>query len=371
MDGRLSRRTNPLDAWPLVLLFMLPGLAQADSVNAEWLSTTRALTMGNVGIASSDDPSTSTFYNPAALARSKKPVFEAFNPQTDFGFGNFSLSKSVTDWGKHSSYNASKELTKAKPGTASSVGFSLFPNVSSQNFSFGLLGRMQRWSYYKESDKTWRYYSRYLMVPTLGISMAIMGGRVRFGAAVRAIQITETNGTAPDTGSTVTNSESTGEGLGIGLDTGMLITMPWSSLPSLGLVARNVGDTAFPTRGLVKIGGGGKVDHAKIKMMYDAGFAITPKINQRDTLAFAVDMRDIQNRSQVPPIRHINVGMELGIGKKFFLRAGYSQAYWTAGIGLASKEGSLDLGTYGDELDPSAVGAVEDRKFSVRFTKRF
>jgi|GEM_PF-5513307 len=363
MDGSLYRA--------LVFLFMLPGLAQADSVNAEWVSTTRALTMGNVGIASSDDPTTAAFYNPAGLARAKKASFEVFNPQIDFGFGNFSLSKSAVDWGKHASYNAAKEMVKAKPGKASSVGFSLYPNVSSQNFSFGVLGRMHRWSYYRQSDQTWRYQSRYLIVPSLGLSMGIMGGRVRFGAAVRAIQVTETNGIVADTGSTILTNESTGEGLGVGLDAGMLITMPWSSLPSLGLVARNVGDTAFPTRGLVKWGGGQKVNHAKIKMMYDAGVAITPKIGQKDTLTLAVDMRDIQNRSEVRALRHFNVGMEFAFSKKLYLRAGYSQAYWTAGIGLASKQGALDLGSYADELDSVAAGAVEDRKFSLRYTRRF
>ncbi len=363
MDGRLYRA--------LVFLFMLPGLAQADSVNAEWVSTTRSLTMGNVGIASAEDPTTAAFYNPAALARGKKAVFEPFNPQFDIGTGLFSTSRQITDWSKHGSHGSSLDLVKAKPGSVSSGGFSIYPNVTAQNFSFGVLGSVKRWSHYKKGDLSWNFYSRWLVVPSLGISMAFGGGRMRLGAAVRAIQITETKGVVPDTGSSIALNESTGEGLGIGLDAGMLITLPWSALPSIGFVARNVGDTSFPSRGVLKIGGGSKVTHEKIKMTYDAGISISPKLGQRDVLTFAVDMRDVLNKTGAARQRHFNVGTELNISKRLFLRAGYSQAYWTAGFGLASKLGALDLGTYAEELDPVGEKSTEDRKISIRFSRRF
>ncbi len=363
MDGRLFRA--------LVFLFICPGLAKADRVNNEWVSTTRSLSMGNVGIASAEDPTTAAFYNPAALARAKKPSFEIFNPQADLGTGLFSTSKSITDWPKHASYGSSRELVKAKAGSVSSLSLSLFPNVSSQNFSVGVLMRMQRSSYYNSKDLTWNFYSRWLVVPSMGISMAIGGGRIRFGAAIRAIQVTETFGVNPDSGSTVPLQESTGEGLGIGLDAGLLITMPWASLPTLGFVARNVGDTAFPTRGFIKHGGGNKVDKEKISMTYDAGLSFSPKLGQRDTLVFAADYRDGLNKTAANDIRHVNIGLEYGAAKKLFFRGGFSQGYWTAGIGLASKEGALDIGSYADELHATKYNQVEDRKISFRFTRRF
>jgi hypothetical protein len=293
------------------------------------------------------------------------------NPQMDLGTGLFSTSKSVTDWPKHASYGSSRELVKAKAGSVSSLSVSLFPNVYSQNFSLGVLARIQRSSYYNSKDLTWNFYSRWLVVPSMGISMALGGGRIRLGAAVRAIQITETKGVNPDTNSTQPLQESTGEGLGIGLDAGMLITMPWGGLPTLGLVARNVGDTSFPTRGFIKHGGGNKVNKEKISGTYDAGFAISPKLGQRDTLTIAADYRDLLNKTGANDLRHANFGMEFKIGKKLFFRAGFSQGYWTAGIGLATKEGAFDLGSYADELHATKYNQVEDRKLSMRFTRRF
>lgn len=370
MDGRLFRAL--LFA---VLMTAAPGLGRADKLNNEWVSTTRSLSMGNTGIASAEDPTTAAFYNPAALAKLKKPVVEFFNPQMELGTGVFSLSGSILEWGKHGTYSASKEMVKAKPGKISSVGMSIFPNISSQNFSFGVLGRLHRWSHYDKNDGAWKYYSRYLVMPTMGLSMASLGGRFRLGLAVRMIQVTKTEGVEPDTAATTTAtlSNSTRHGLGIGLDGGMLFTLPWAWLPTIGAVARNVGDTSFPTEGLVKIGtatDSGKT-HDQIKMTYDAAFAVSPKLGSRDVLTLAVDYRDVTNRTGGDPIRHFNMGFELSASKKFFFRAGVSQGYWTAGLGLASKEGAFDIGTHADELHPTKYKAVEDRHISMRITKKF
>jgi len=363
MDGCLFRA--------LLCLFMLPGLANAESVNAEWLSSTRALSMGNVGIASAEEASTAAFYNPAALSRSKKAAVEFFNPQIDIGTGVFSTSNSIADWGKHASFSGSQPLVKAKAGSVSSIGISLFPNITSQNFSFGVLARFHRWAYYDNAAKSWNYQSRYLLIPSMGISLPIAGHRFRLGAAVRAIQITETNGVVPDTGSTASLSQVTGEGLRIGLAAGFLPTLPWAWRPTIGGLARKGGDTAFPTRGFIKWGGGEKVNREKIKMTYDAGFSVAPKVNQRDVLTMAFDFRDALNQTKTQYLRHVNAGLEYAVRKKLFIRGGISQGYWTAGFGLAAKTGSLDIGTYADELHQSGYNIVEDRRISIRFTRRF
>lgn len=366
MDGKVFRVLLGL-----MILLMLPAIhAKADKVNAEWVSTTRSLSMGNVGIASAEDPTTAAFYNPAALARAKKASLELFNPQFDLGTGVFSTSAAITDWGKHLTYDASKPLVNAKPGKISSMGFSIFPNITSQNFSFGILGRTHRSSYYDSATSTYHAYSRQLVVPSLGLSMAVLGGRVRIGAAVRAIQINEMSG--KDTGNIATTTLATQEGLGIGLDGGLLITMPWAWLPTIGAVARNIGDTAFPNRGLLKLGGKGTVTvHDKIKMIYDGGFSLSPRFGQRSVMVLAVDYRDVLNKTGVNDMRHINAGFEIGMSKKLFLRGGISQGYWTAGLGLASKEGAFDFGTYADELHATGFQVVEDRKISFRITRIF
>ena len=132
MEGRLFRRI-------LLASFFMPGLASADLVNGEWMSTTRVLSMGNAGIASAEDPSSAAFYNPAALAKIRKSGLELVNPQIELGGGTFTVSRTVTDWIKQGSFSKIQPLLRSHPGVPSSAGYSFFPNASTQNFSFGIL----------------------------------------------------------------------------------------------------------------------------------------------------------------------------------------------------------------------------------------
>lgn len=361
MEGRLI---------PGLLLLFLPALAKADTVNAEWYSTTRALSMGNVGIASAEDPVTAAFYNPAALANNKRPGFEPFNLQLEGGFGNFSVAQSLGDWAKVGSFSRAKPLLAAKPGRPFSGSVALFPSVSAQNFSFGLLGQFQFSSYYDKTKNAYFYHARKLLAPSLGLSAALLGGRLRLGVAVRALQVSETDMDQPGTGSIVAVRDSHRSGLGVGMDAGMMLTMPWAGLPTIGFVARNIGDTAFPAAPVVDIGGSASARRESVKMAYDGGISLSPKLGRGQRLVLAADYRDALDSTHVALLRRLNLGLEFS-GKVLALRAGFSRGTWTAGFGLQSRQGSLDIGTYAEELDARALRAVLDRRFSLRFTRRF
>lgn len=353
----------------LMLALFLPVLAQADSVNSEWVSTTRSLTMGNVGIASAGDPTTAMFYNPAALARQKKTSAELFNPQFDIGTGVFAMGGS-SNISKHSTLTKVRPLLSQNKETASSLGFSLYPNISAQNFNFGILMKAEGASVDDGTNLT--YKSRNLLIPTLGISMGLFSGRIRWGLAVRAVQISE-NDKVIDTNTTAAAGYTMdmAEGFGIGLDSGLLLTMPWDALPTIGFVARNVGDTSFPSEANFSIASGTSTRKDKIKMTYDGGFSIAPKIGQRSTVTFAADYRDIMNVYGVNDKRRLNLGIEFDFGKTLFMRFGYGRGYWTAGIGLGSRYGSLDLGTYSEDLDRTSFNGIEDRRISLRYGSKF
>jgi len=356
----------------LAAFLLVPGLAKADAVNSEWSSTARAQSMGNVGIASADDPSEEAFYNPAALARGKKTILEIFNPQLDMGGGVFSLSNSISDWPKQGSFSKSQPLLKAKPGTVSSLGLSVFPNVSAQNFSFGVLLSAKGSAYYDKNKDAYYYHSRKLLVPSLGMSAGLLGGRLKFGFAVRGVQINETNLVSPGSGSSqVVPVNNPRNGFGVGLDGGLLMSLPWAGLPTFGVVARNVGGTAYPSTPIIPLGGATAARHELTRTSFDAGFSVTPKTGQHDQITFATDYRDALNSTETAELRHINIGFEYGAMKFFFFRAGFSQGYWTAGFGLNSKAGSLDLGTYGEELDDHAYHGFLDRRYAMRLTRRF
>lgn len=367
MDGRLSRIVFCGAIW---IALSIPGLAKADAVNAEWNSTTRALSMGNIGIASADDPTAAAFYNPAALARAKKVTVEIFNPQLDLGGGMFALAKGPQDWYKQTSYSGVRPALHDNPYTATSSGFSMFPNFSAQNFSFGVLVANGSSAYYDARKDAYFFHSRKLVVPSLGLSMSWLGGRFRIGVSARAVQITEVTIVDPGTYATVSQVQKQSDGYGVGGDAGMLFTLPWYALPTLGFVARNAGNISFTSPPFFPLGKIEDTRHERAKMMFDGGLSFTPKMGRGSQFTFAVDYRDATNVSGTPPLRHANIGFEYGAFKLFYFRAGYSQGYWTAGFGLDSKSGAVDLGTYGEELTNSFQGQL-NRRYSLRLTRRF
>lgn len=363
MDGGLIRVLSFL-----LPGLLLPGLANADAVNNEWYSTTRALSMGNAAIASAEDGATAMFYNPAALARTKKASFEFFNPQVEVGTGVF--QESGVSIAKHTTLEKARPMLQNNPGRVSSMGASIYPNVTAQNFNFGILARGEGSSYY---DGTRLHYkSRYYLIPSLGLSIGTIGSRFRLGVAVRAIQASENDrnvlGTSTDS---VGYTMDAGEGFGIGLDAGALLSLPIAATPTIGIVARNVGDTTFSGSAPFGVATGDVTRKEKIKMTYDAGFAFFPKFGRRSGVTFSADYRDILNQNDVTTMRRINLGLEFSFNQIVYLRTGISRGYWTAGIGLASKKGSLDIGTYADELDARSLRAKEDRRISIRYGSRF
>ena len=362
MDGTLIRLGL------LVFVCSYSIITRADKVNNEWLSTTRAETMGNVGIANSDDPTTASFYNPAALARAKKLSFEFFNPQFEVGTADFNMG-GATGIGKQGSLKSVEPLLAKKSNKTSSLGFSVFPNFYAQNFDFGVLMRADGASYMDSAGKLY-YRSKYFVIPSLAMSIGLLGGKLRFGYAVRAIQATE-NDRSTTSFSNIGYMVNAQSGFGVGLDSGALLTLPMSGLPTFGFVARNVGDTAFSGSTPLKVTSGTTTTHDKIKSTYDAGFSLFPKIAQNSILTLAADYRDIRNVNKVTVMRRVNLGMELSIKKIMFVRAGYSRGYWSAGLGLASSVGSVDLGTYGDEMDPTGYKKVLDRRITLRIGKKF
>jgi len=353
------------------LCAVLSSNAWADAVNNEWFSTTRALSMGNVGIASSEDSTTAMFYNPAALTRTKRVNFELLNPQVDVGTYSHGNLQDLT---KRIDLGAMRPVLEKFPGKPTYTGASLYPNITAQNFNFGVLMRGEGGAYF--SGTNLHYKSRYLVIPTLGMSLGALGGRFRLGFAARVIQITENdkiaNGyAANDNSGGVGFMKDAGEGMGIGLDGGTMLTLPIAMLPTAGFVARNVGDTTFSGSAPFGFGSGNVTRRDKIKMTYDVGGSLTPKFGKRSQLVLAADYRDVQDKMEVATMRRINLGMELGLQKKVFFRFGISRGYWTAGIGIASDHGSLDIGSYAEELDRTEFRKVEDRRISIRIGSKF
>lgn len=367
MDGTQVKRGAFLSIL-FLLGFLLSNPAKADVVNAEWYSTARALTMGNAGLTLGGDPATAMFYNPAALAGNRRPSFEFFSPQISVGTGNFSIG-GIFDIVDQLSLDKIAQSLSDQQGKAVHFGFSLYPNFSSKNFGAGMLISFEA-SAAVGTDGTLYQTMESYVIPTAGISVGLFSGLFKIGAAVRAIQ--STRKIAANT--TLTNlsyTDGAEEGFGIGLDAGFIWTLPWAWLPTFAGVVRNIGGTDLTGGALFGLVGSNKVPHTKLDMMFDGGFSVEPKLGQRTVLRIAADYRDATDTTNTNLMRKVNLGLELGIRRRIFFRGGVSQGYWTAGFGLSGKRGSLDLGTYGEEIHPTDFQSVEDRRIVIRYGSKF
>lgn len=359
----------------VVALHSFPRFASAlpDSVNTEWLSTGRALGMGNAGIATADDPSTAMFYNPAALSGNRRLAFEFFNPQFEFSTSNFDVAPSLQSQGKLIGLKKTVPLLNNHRGRPVHLGFSIYPNISAKNFAMGILYRAEGGAYINDLGQL-KIRSQYMLIPTLALTVGAVGGLFKMGFAVRGVQLAVNERTVDNA---VTSTEEIGytagasEGFGLGADFGALLTLPWKTLPAFAFVARNIGGTSLGGAPLSGFATGNVQDGVLVPMMFDVGFSIQPKLGQTTVLKLACDYRDLHNKSHTNMGRKFNAGFELGFRRKLYLRGGYSQGYWTAGFGLAGKDGSLDLAVYGEELHPTGFKVMEDRRFMLGYGGRF
>lgn len=360
MDGRILF---------LVLLAAIR-VANADKVNAEWYSSARALGMGNAAISCAEDPASAMFYNPAALARNKKFNFELFTPHIEMGLGNFKLNSESAKISEQTKLDKADPALQKNPETATYFGASLYPNFYAQNFAFGVLIRHETSAYRRRVTNELLYRARFMVIPTMGFSMSMFNGMWKFGVAARVIQLTENDKiTSNYTDQGFFSAAS--EGAGLGLDGGWLWTFPLDFKPTIGVVVRNIGDTSFPGGTSMGIGESPISSHDSEKQKYDLGFSIAPKIGKRSIYTIALDYRDVGNESNTLAGRKINFGMEAEFNHWFYLRGGARAGYWTAGLGFGGKNGTLDLGTYADELDPQKFREVEDRRVFLRYGGRF
>ncbi len=362
MDGRVLRVV-----YCVSLLVALQ--TRADKTNNEWHTTLRAASMGNVGITTAEDSATAMFYNPALLARQKKINLEFFNPLLEMGFGNLSISQTTTDHNRQMTLKNAYPLLRDHKNKVSSGRVALYPNFFAQNFSIGVLGSAQSQAYV-DSNGTLVYRARYLVMPTVGMSVGIFSGRIRIGIAARAINITSNDRTTttPDGHGYSVNAQ---EGFGLGGDAGVTFTLPWAALPTFGAVVRNIGSTKIGSKPVIKIAQGLATSHDSIPMTFDTGFSISPKISQRSTMTIGAEYRDATDTSKTPTLRKVNFGVELNNNRFFQFRFGASRGYWTAGIGFTGKSGSLEIGSWADEASASGFRKVEDRRFSMGYGGRF
>ena len=338
--------------------FSLP--AGAQEIQENWISA-RALGMGNAYSAVVSDYN-ALFYNPAALDKIHGLHLSLLTPQV----GTDALT----------AYTTYQEISG---GTLSSVINNFFGQQVWIGFNDTLAYSMNDFALAGFDNFNLSFNLNNPPYPQLNMYAAndygIAGGfatsllpnnALRVGFTVK--RITRYGGTIALGPTSLANASTLNTqvsnlisdyGTGYGLDTGVLLTLPGPSQPTIALVWQNIGQTAFtPVTGTVAPSAMDDDPVIGYSMLFDTG-----ALTVQPSLEFS--HINLDQTYQLGLLMHVGVEMKFLGG--LALRGGFNQGYWTAGVGIDLSYLRIDAASYGVELE-TFPGQLQDRRYILQVT---
>ena len=347
----------------VIMLFSVLTLKSQAAEKYEFYNSVRSLGMGGARIAVVNDE-TSLIINPAGLGRLRDYYGTIIDPEVEYGTGT-EMAISTDIMAGVDPQRGLNALTNTGT-TRSYTRVQVFPSIVLPNFGFGVLGKYRMSAEISGADYNLNYENDFAAI--VGFNFRLFDGRMKLGFNTKVINRAEMKGTFSAAATGLSMASDGKEGLGVGMDLGMLLTAPWKSLPTLAVVARDFGDTSFTTEGMFNTTAT-KPD--TIPQTYDVGLAISPILGKRTRSTFSIEARDVLNMSGYDDVTKLyHFGSEFNFYDAIFLRFGYHQRYWTAGMEFAVNNVQLQCATYSEELGTGAV-KQEERRYVFKFAYRF
>lgn len=333
-----------------------------DGAFPEFVTSARALAMGNAYINKTDD-AWSAFYNPAGLGTVRKPQFHLLNLHLEASnaFLDATGSGAITDLPKNitGSFDAQeiREKLVDNQGEISHLRANLFPHLTVRGMTLGyFLSQRNRAVINDDTANEFEFAERRDQGPVFALNLPLFGGVFKIGASAMYVTRRELyKAVAPNDPITIASSDYK-KGSGLQVTMGSKLTLPIALLPTLGVVLRNA-----TNNGWEGVEGGGAPD--KIQQTIDTAFSITPQIGQISRLHLEINYRDIGDRYDTSSARRLGFGTELDFNRRIFIRAGYGDGWGSGGIGVRSRTFIMDLTTYAVDRDRSGFRRDEDRRY--------
>ena len=336
----------------------------------EFYTGVRMLGMGGVSVAIANDE-TAVFSNPAALGKLRDPFITVVDPEVHYGAdtSSFLTGFDLNVLGVKSLL----EKINDHPGRNLHIKMQLFPSVVVPNFAAGVLikydinGALDS----TNSEIDLNYTNDFAGV--LGYNLRLFDGRLKIGFSGRYInrsQITDSN-PIPTTNLDLTLKDIAQNGGAIAADAGIMITMPWATLPTLAVTGRDLGNTSFGLGAGFASGTGERP--TTVKQTVDGAIAFHPILGNRTRMTISFEMRDVMSTDaddKADIYRRLHGGLEINLGDIFFVRGGMNQRYWTAGLEFTMANFQFQVASYGEEIGTAAVHQ-EDRRYIGKFAYRF
>lgn len=355
----------------LTLFFTLSAQAQE---RREFYSGVRALGMGDCTVAVVNDE-TALALNPAALGKLRNFFGTVFDPELELGAKALSLYNARAYTQPFLLSNVVPTVVTV-PGDYYHARGQLMPSFVAKNFGIGILQKYNLDLEAATGGATVNAFYRDDLALLLGYNFRLFDGRVKIGFTGKMISRIEIDEPALDPNGALdlptlgTNSIAK-EGVGMGADVGLILTGPWTYLPTLSAVARDVGNTSYTQSPGTRLATSTARPTSSTQDV-DLGLALFPIHSSSVRSTWTVEYRNVLTAStELDKSKLIHAGYELNLGDIFFLRLGYNQRYFTGGFELSSEKFQIQFASYGEEIGSSTTTTREDRRYVFKTSFRF
>ena len=361
-----ARSTKILSVFAMAML--MPFSVFASSEWVEGYTNTRALGMGGALIGVTSDE-TSLYRNPANLGSIRGYFGTIIDPELE-GQGTFTDIVRMGSFTKAVEVAHMAEQLALNPGEFYHAKAQFTPSFTTKNFGFGLLYRNELNAVVSSTAPTSMdtFYQNDLGA-VFGVNQSLFGGVIKIGASAKALNRIEIVSGTLSTNGPFDLGTIAAEGSAIAYDAAVQIQFPVDWVPTISVVAHDIGDTEFSMRDGVRATTASQP--ATVKQSVDAAISIFPIHGNKIRSVWTVEYRDATNsRDEEGSTKRLHIGAEVNFKDLFFLRAGMNQGYYTGGVEISSERFAWQISSYGEEIG-TAENPVEDRRYATRILLRF
>ncbi len=350
-----------------IFILFVTQFVEANNEWFEFYNNTRSLGMGGASIAITSDE-TALYRNPANLGSIRDVYGTLLDPEIE-GSSNFVAQVTSKSTGKAFEIAEIKSVLDTNRGTYYHAKSQLSPSVVRRNIGFGLLYKNDVSSEMNLAGTELDHKQFNDLGAVLGANLRFFDGRIKIGGSAKFINRIEL--VNPNLSTTGSSDMSTigSEGSAFAFDVGLLMQAPWTYLPTLGLVIRDVGGTKFDKHDGLRLS---TVTRPQTVMQsVDVALAIFPIHGNQFRSVWTLEYSDVTNsRIDTDNAKRMHVGIEFNTRDIFSLRLGYNQRYVTAGFEISSEKLQWQVSTYGEEIGTEAAPR-EDRRLNTKLIVRF
>lgn len=349
-----------------IILLAAPDLQGVES--RPFFRGVRAQGMGGASIAVVNDE-TALFLNPAGIGKIRGTYLVVANPELETNGNTYNLlSNGEALSGLMSNGQGLLDTLQSNPDKPLHLKFQVLPALVATNFAAGVYVNYLWDLEYDSVNNEYDYFYRSDIGAAIGYNLRLFDGRVKLGVSGRFINRALIDVTVLGTETNFNAEDVVQEGGGVGVDLGLMLTGPWVWLPTVTAVVRDFGNTYFQmTEGYFHRA---SERPPEVKQTIDAAIGLFPIHSKNTRSSFTVEYRDVANANNESSTRKLHVGYELNLGDILFLRGGWNQQYWTAGLEFAVGFQQLQFATYGEEIGTDTQSR-EDRRYVVQYGLRF